>query len=403
METLELKRKIHAKFNPLPWHRRAIKIVDENKITYMRCGLGSGKTMLGAALCAKYTSNQYAGSRGLVVAPTYRMLKDSTMATFLEHWRPFVKSHKSGDTIDTRTINGSEILWRTGSDPDSLRGPNIDWAWIDECVLTSEELYLQVLSRLRRGKLLKLFMTSTPNAIKGTWMRRLVERTPSIAIVTATTHDNTHLAPDYITTLESQFTSDYARQELFGEDIDVVGPVMNLSWIKREGAFVRSDGWTITIGVDLAISSKTSSDFRANVVTAHNSTLGDYKIVDITHGRWSFHEHVREVMRLIDKWNPMCVAVEDVAYQHVMIQELRRVTKIHINSYHPGTRDKLTRFQPWAAKYEQGLISHCGILPEELDLELEVFPSSRYHDDLIDAMVISLDAHTQQTASVIFL
>lgn len=389
-------------FEPLPWQRHALDTVDANAITYMSCGLGSGKTMVGAALTAKYTSTLYGKTRGLVIAPTYPMLRDATMQTFMEHFRPFVAEHNKTDRVTT-TLSGSEILWRSGSDPDSLRGPNIDWAWIDEAAITSEDLYLQVLSRLRRGDIRKLWMTTTPNAVKGAWLRRLTERTPEIKRIYASTADNTQLPQDYIQRLEESFTSDYAQQELHGKDIDVSGPVMNLSWIQREGPWVRDDAWTICIGIDLAISTKASADFRANVVTAHNQATGQYKVVDITHGRWSFHEHVREVQRLITKWNPQSISVEDVAYQHVMIEELRRVTTTPINSYRPGTRDKLTRFQPWAGKYELGLITHCGPLPEELDLELEVFPSSRHHDDLIDALVISLEAHVPQMAGVVFL
>lgn len=390
---------IRTRWWPLPWQGKAFETIKAAKTTYARCGLGAGKTALGAAFVAYMTTVQ-AGSTGLVLAPTYPMLRDASWRSFSDNYWHLVKEHSKSDKIVT-TANGSTILWRSASDPDALRGPNIAWVWMDEVALMSEEAYNQALSRMREGKTPKLLLTSTPNAIKGAWLRRLVERTPSIEVVTARTRDNTTLPADYIKTLEETFTADYARQELLGEDIDITGPVMQLSWIRHAPAWVRADGWTVTLGVDLAISASKASDFRANVVTANKGD--DYLVVDVTHGRWSFHEHVKEVQRLIAKWKPNAVAVEDVAYQHVMIQELRRIETTPIVSYKPGTKDKLTRFQPWAAKYELGKITHCGTLPEELELELEVFPSTRYHDDLVDALTISLSTHVPRKAEVLFL
>lgn len=391
----------HMRFTPLRWQWEAMQLVRNHRTTYARCGLGAGKTLFGAAYVAEM-STRYAGSTGLVIAPTYRMLSDATLHTFKQRFQPFIREHaKSAKT--TTTVNGTTILWRSGSDPDSLRGPNIKWAWIDEVAITSQETYEQVLSRLREGSETKLLLTSTPNAIRGKWLRKVMERNRDVAIVTASTRDNYHLPSEYLTGLEAAFTADYARQELHGEDIDITSPTFSLSWIHHGPQWTREDGWTISIGVDLATSTSDAADFRANAVTAHHAATGKYKLIDLTHGRWTFHDHLKEIHRLISKWNPDNVGVEDVAYQHAMIQELRRTTTTNIVSYKPGTRDKLTRFQPWAAKYEQGLVEHCGKMPEELELELEVFPSRSHHDDLIDALVISLSTHEQRKASVLFL
>lgn len=47
--------------------------------------------------------------------------------------------------------------------------------------------------------------------------------------------------------------------------------------------------------------------------------------------------------------------------------------------------DKLTRFQPMLARYEQGLVYHTAGLPPEFEKELLAFPLGDYKD-MVDAL-----------------
>ena len=83
-------------------------------------GIGSGKTRAGALEVLR----QPGGSTGMVLAPTYPMLRDATLRTFLE------LAQRGGVLEDFRKaemaatlMNGTTVLFRSADNPDRLRGP----------------------------------------------------------------------------------------------------------------------------------------------------------------------------------------------------------------------------------------------------------------------------------------
>src|SRR5262245_20951727 len=69
-------------------------------------GAGSGKTRAGCLECLRMP----AGSTGMIVAPTYRMLTDSTLATFLELTRAGgVLSDFSKSDMRAELVNGTVV------------------------------------------------------------------------------------------------------------------------------------------------------------------------------------------------------------------------------------------------------------------------------------------------------
>ena len=90
-------------------------------------GIRSGKTYSG---CLWGLSQSTPGTVGLVVAPTYPMLRDVTWRTMLEIGGDIFKVNKSEMAL---TIPGSgEILFRSADTPDRIRGITANWALIDE-------------------------------------------------------------------------------------------------------------------------------------------------------------------------------------------------------------------------------------------------------------------------------
>ena len=95
-------------------------------------GIGSGKTMAGAWDAILQMTGWNPGMAGMVVAPTYPMLRDSTKRTFFEVLPPeLIKSFNKTEGHLVLT-NGSEAFFRSAEDPDRLRGPNLAWVWLDE-------------------------------------------------------------------------------------------------------------------------------------------------------------------------------------------------------------------------------------------------------------------------------
>lgn len=100
-------------------------------------GRGSGKSKGGAIRGVTYAVS-WPGSLGIVTAPTYNLLHDSTVPVLFETLEQFGLVPEIGYTYNrTReevVLPGfrSKILLRTTEKPERLRGMNAAWFWMDE-------------------------------------------------------------------------------------------------------------------------------------------------------------------------------------------------------------------------------------------------------------------------------
>ena len=91
-------------------------------------GRGSGKTVAGG-LEALRMIQERPGWPGLIIAPDNRHLRRSTWPEFARWlpWSQVVEHHKTDSRIVFR--NGSTIYYGGIDDPNSWRGPNVNWFW----------------------------------------------------------------------------------------------------------------------------------------------------------------------------------------------------------------------------------------------------------------------------------
>lgn len=157
------------------------------------------------------------------------------------------------------------------------------------------------------------------------------------------------------------------------------GALFKREWIQRAGAFPH--GAAVTLGVDLALSSKHTADYTAIVAMARDE-FGKLYVIDAIRERVDFPGALRLIRLMADKHKPRLIAIEQVAYQAVVVQQLLRDTTLPVRGVTPD-RDKVTRAQPLALRYEQGLIWHVGALTTFED-EMTAFPNAE-HDDMVDA------------------
>jgi len=113
-------------------------------------------------------------------------------------------------------------------------------------------------------------------------------------------------------------------------------------------------------------------------------------VLDAQRIRAPFHQVLQFIEQMAAKWRPTSIAIEQVQYQAAVIQELSRTTTLPIRGVRPD-KDKLTRFLPLAARYEQGLVKHAPGLPGWFEDELLAFPVGA-HDDLVDAAAYAFAA-----------
>ena len=325
----------------------------------------------------------------MVVAPTYDMLRMASLETFFEVAEPFVKTHNKSELV-TELINGSRIYWRSADQPNRLRGPNLNWWWIDEGAYVKDDTTFKVLvGRLRRPGIKRGWVTTSPCGYNWLWERfvrdRQAEDEHTYALIKASTRDNGYLDPEYSADLEKQYTAGFSKQEIDGEFVDM-GDTMVARESLRYMPPVPS-GLIITMGVDLAISEKTSADYTAIVVIGLHSATGMRWVLDAQHQRLSFNKVLGFIQQMANKWNPALINIEDVAFQSAVVQEMLRTTPLPVRGMKPYG-DKELRFQAAAARYEQGLMIHGRGLDPDFESELLMFPNG-VNDDFEDALVLA--------------
>jgi hypothetical protein len=185
--------------------------------------VGSGKS---AALVQEVIRLAYknAGRRGVVGAPTYKMLRDATVPALLEALDAAGIPYsflKSENRIELNEI-GSEILLRSLSDADRLRGMNLAWFGVDELSYARKAAWEQLEARLRDplAKVRCGFGVWTPRGHNWVWRKFVEGAEASYGLVQARPFENRYVldaAPDYYERLKHSYDERMYRQEVLGE------------------------------------------------------------------------------------------------------------------------------------------------------------------------------------------
>jgi hypothetical protein len=165
---------------------------------------------------------------GLIAAPTYSMLRDSTQAALLEamgdHSIPYTHNKAYGTITldDTRSV----ILLRSLDNYERLRGTNLAWFGVDELTYAKEEAWTRLEGRLRdpRARAMCGYAVWTPRGFDWVYERFVKERRDECEVVFATPAENEHLlahSPDFYERLKSSYDERFYRQEVLGEYLNV--------------------------------------------------------------------------------------------------------------------------------------------------------------------------------------
>jgi len=184
-------------------------------------GVGSGKTYAG---CLRALLRCAPGQDGLILAPTYPLLRDVTQRTFFEIADLFNLRYSFGKAEEKAEVAGCTVLFRTADQPERLRGLNLNWAYLDEAALMAEKTWKIVLGRLRIGKP-SAWVTTTPAGYNWIWKQWVESRDPQYEMIHAPTEDNTFLQSAYLEDLRANYVGEIARQELEGEFVAFEGLV----------------------------------------------------------------------------------------------------------------------------------------------------------------------------------
>jgi len=343
-------------------------------------GVGSGKTIASIIKAILMPPNTI----GMLVAPTYGMLRDTLIRTFTEviRKRPDTLINFNLSDLRATLFDGKEILFRSADNPERLRGPNLGWAGLDEAALMKRDALDIMLGRLRLQPG-NLWFTTTPKG-KDHWLYEYIEA-GNVEIHTSRSTDNRHLPTEYIENLRRQYSSRFYAQEVLGEFVGNEGQRVKREWLRRgepPATFER-----ITMGVDLAISTRDDADYTAATITGTHR--GITWILASERTRTGFNGALNFITNLADQYRPTVIAIEATQYQAAVVEQLLRTTNLPVQAIKPD-RDKVTRFMPLEARYEQGIVWHAPNLRDYED-ELLAFPNGT-HDDLVDSAAYAYNA-----------
>ena len=340
-------------------------------------GIGSGKTRAGCLEILR----QPAGSVVMAVAPTYQMLRDACLATFLAMAGPAVVGHHKSQMV-TDLANGTRILWRSADSPERLRGVNLSAFWIDEAAMVSTDAFNVLVGRLRRlpGR---AWITTTPRGKNWIYDNWITNATDDHHLTKAVTASNRWLPPDFVARLRRQYTSIHAMQELGGEFIDPEGSLFDRAWFKvidnPPGGLRWVRYW------DLAFSLRHHADYMASIAMSLGSD-GQLYIRDGVHGQWSWPQARKVIMTTAQTEPDTAIGIEVVGAQLGPYQDLCSLPEMASKTIRPmlPKGDKVTRAQPLAARAEQGMVSLVrGAWVKAFLDEVCAFPGTP-HDDWVD-------------------
>jgi predicted phage terminase large subunit-like protein len=158
----------------------------------------------------------------------------------------------------------------------------------------------------------------------------------------------------------------------------------------------------IVVTSDLAVSLKQEADFTVFAVWAITPDK-ELLLLEIWRDHWDNPDQKKQIRLLYQIWKPVYIAIESVAYQLAIIQDLRRSNddprlpreegSLPIKEYKiPQGRDKVARASSAAVYYESERIFHrkgAEWLAEFLK-ELLLFPKGE-HDDQCDVVSMICD------------
>ena len=169
-------------------------------------GYGAGKSY---ALCVKALKEcgKNSGYVGVLLSPTYRMVKDTLQPTLEEVLKNVGFSYEYSASDNRYRVywsNGhSDIILRSAENYRRLAGLNLAWAGIDESALLKDDrCWKMVISRLRKGNTLRAFICTTPEGFN--YVYEYWKNTPKegYELIQARTQDNTKLPKEFIQSLK---------------------------------------------------------------------------------------------------------------------------------------------------------------------------------------------------------
>ena len=262
--------------------------------------------------------------------------------------------------------NGAQAQVFTSQDPEGLRGPQFDAAWVDELAKwrNAQTTWDMLQFGLRLGDDPKICVTTTPRNVQ--LLKTILKRDTAVTTHATTFENAANLASGFLQEVRARYDGTrLGRQELDGVLLDDVDGAL---WTTEQLDQVQNGdpiGFSrVVVAVDPSVSSKSTSDTCGIIVVGavtegspehwHAMVLADVSVPKAKPTEWAkaavkaFHDYKAD--RLIAEVNQGGELVETLIRQ---IDPLVSYRSVH------ASKSKSSRAEPIAALYEQGRVKHA--------------------------------------------
>lgn len=356
----------------------------------LRSGRGFGKTRTGAQWVINRAQIGFrrialVGQTKADVRDTMVEVGDSSILKLSPPW--FYPDYEPSKRRITWP-NGAIGIIYSGDEPDQLRGPQHDSAWVDELAKFKypQETWDNLMLGLRIGPKPQVCVTTTPRPIP--LIKALIADRDTVDVKRSTYDNIANLSPVYIRkVIRPLENTRLGRQEINADILDdAPGALWKRDWLERNRVTNFPDLARVVVAIDPAATSDDEESAETGIVVAGLGTdgfgyvLDDVSLRDTPEG-WAkaavaaYHRHRAD--RIIAETNN---GGEMVGHTIRTVEPGVPFSEVY------ATRGKAIRAEPISALYEQGRIKHVGFFAD-LEDQLCTWMPGEKSPDRLDALV----------------
>ncbi len=285
--------------------------------------------------------------------------------------------------------SGATALAFSGANPEQLRGPQFNAAWVDELAAfdqaraTFDNLRLAV----RLGERPRIGISTTPKPLS---LLREIRDEPSTVLVTESTYDNAlNLSEMFFRNIVARYEGTRTgRQEIYAELLDQAeGALWQRSRLEELRVKQAARPRRTVVAIDPAASNTQESD-ETGIIVASLGANGEGYVLEDRSGRYSPQKWAETAIAAYHRWQADRLVAEANQGGDMIEHTLRTVwANAPVKLIHAST-SKQVRAEPVAALYELGRIHHVGMFRELEDQLVSWEPlSGDKSPDRLDALV----------------
>ena len=296
--------------------------------------------------------------------------------------------------------NGAEARLYSAHDPEALRGPQFDAAWIDELAKwkRAEETWDMLQFGLRLGADPRQVVTTTPRNVQV--LKDLLARGNTVMTHAPTEANRAYLAESFLEDVRERYgNTKLGRQELDGELVeDMEGALWARAALERARVADVPEGARVTVAVDPPVTGHKGSDACGIVVVAvvqkgppkdwHAVVIEDCSVQGV-----SAHQWAERAVAAYERHGAARMVAEVNQGGDLVLDAVRAIDPlVNVQSVR-ASRGKVARAEPVAALYEQGRVAHMpglSVLEDEMCRMTMTGYQGRGSPDRVDALVWAL-------------